>query len=140
MHDRVVPRRNRRRRRVPGWRHVGMRPLKDDHRLCLTLHQLPVRVSTSHMPDDMELRSNLTNQNRHVGCYEPAGIGMRHDGGEVELLHEGHDDLSVLNQEGCWDVHGSSYGRRCLTSGISRSAFTISRAVGCMPCWAAFHE
>jgi hypothetical protein len=60
------------------------------------------------MPDDMELRAHLANQDRHMGRYESAGIGMRHDGGEVELPHEGHDDLSVLNQKGCGDIHGSS--------------------------------
>ena len=42
------------------------------------------------MPDDMKLRPNLANQNRHMRRHEP-GIGMRHDGGEVELLHEGHE-------------------------------------------------
>jgi len=83
------------------------------------------------MPDDMELLANLANQNRHMGRYEPGGIGMRHDGGEVELLHEGHDDLSVLNQKGCGDIHGSSYGRRCLSNnrpiGISRQTLRASQ-------------
>src|SRR5262245_30955985 len=81
------------------------------------------------MPDDMELRAHLANQNRHMGRDESGGIGMRHDGGEVELLHEGHDDLSVLNQKGCGDIQSSSYGRRCLLT-IGRSASLGRPAAG----------
>ena len=70
-----------------------------------------MRVPASYMPDDMELRANLANQDWHMGRDQSGRIGIRHDGGELELPHERHDDLAVLNQEGCWYIHGPSYGR-----------------------------
>ena len=50
-----------------------------------------------------------------MGRDESGRIGIRHDGGELELSHERSDDLAVLNQEGCGNIHGSSYERRWLT-------------------------
>jgi hypothetical protein len=47
--------------------------------------------------DDPKIGSGLADQNGNVRCHQTVGVGVRHDRGEVELLHERRNHVRVFN-------------------------------------------
>jgi hypothetical protein len=106
MNDGVVPGRYRWRIGIPGGRDVGMWPLEDRHGFGMPVHLPPMPVSSRDMANDVKTGSDLTNQHGHMGRHQTLRVGRHHEGDEVELPHEGHDNLAVFDSKRRRNVQG----------------------------------